>query len=60
MEVILIGNLLVLIGMGLFLRIFFDLIKKADENNKSKRNMLLLAHCLLGISFIVVGRILVR
>lgn len=55
-----IGELLVLIGMGFFLWVFVELAKRASDSNKSKKNTLLIAHCLLGIAFILVGRFIVK
>lgn len=54
------GDLLVLIGMGLFLKVFFGVSKKAETEDKNQRNKLIIIHVILGIAFIIVGRIIVK
>ncbi|XJS10891.1 hypothetical protein ACF3NG_01105 [Aerococcaceae bacterium WGS1372] len=53
------GNLLILLGMGFFLKIFFDALKKAQLVQADTRNKYLIAHVVLGIAFIVIGRLIV-
>lgn len=58
------GNLFVLIGIGFFIKIFFSTaqnIKKSEEVrdlNKMKKNSLV--HILLGISFVILGTLIVK
>lgn len=56
-----IGELLVLLGLGLFLKVFFDTANRAKENeeknNISGKRKNLIIHVILGMALVAVGSI---
>jgi len=55
------GELLVLLGLGLFLKIFFNTASRAkkneEKNNKSGKRKNLIIHVVLGVALVAVGSI---